>query len=233
MPGNTTPPIVLPHGGYRKLLTYRKSELIYLGTVVFTQRFLPKGDRTIDQMIQAARSGKQNIVEGCEASGTSKETELRLVNVAKASLEELHEDYCDYLKTRGCGIWEKDSREGLAARKLGRTSREETWKPLFLEKPAGTVANLLVSLIRQCTYLLSRQIAQLETDFQNRGGIRERMHAARSASRAANWEIALSDWLSAAETADALGSRATTAHDAIRRIESRVRRTKGWRAPSA
>ena len=87
--------IILPHGGYRELLTYRKSDIIFQGTVVFTRRFLHQGDRTIDQMVQAARSGKQNIIEGSEASATSKETEIKLTNVAKASLEELLEDYLD------------------------------------------------------------------------------------------------------------------------------------------
>ena len=106
--------IILPHGGYKRLLTYRKSDIIFQGTMVFTRRFLHHGDRTIDQMVQAARSGKQNIIEGSEASATSKETELKLTNVAKASLEELLEDYLDYLKTHQLAEWAKDSEKGLA-----------------------------------------------------------------------------------------------------------------------
>ena len=121
--------IILPHGGYRNLLTYKKSDVIYQGTVVFVKRFLQRGDRTIDQMVQAARSGKQNIVEGSEASATSKETELKLTNVAKASLEELLEDYLDYLKTHGLLEWPKDSAKGLAARRLGRNGAWEAFAP--------------------------------------------------------------------------------------------------------
>ena len=222
------PSIILPHGGYHKLLTYQKSDVIYQGTVVFTKRFLSRGDRTVDQMVQAARSGKQNIVEGSEAAGASKETELKLTNVAKASLEELLEDYLDYLKTHGFEVWDKDSEKGRSARELGKTADPETWDRLFREKPDETVANLQVSLIRQCTYLLSRQIAQLEDDFKNHGGIRERMHAARTATRGANWEASLSDWLGAAESAEDLASRAAEAREALRRIEWREKRKKGW-----
>lgn len=223
-----SPAIILPHGGYRNLLTYQKSDIIYQGTVIFAQRFLSRGDRTIDQMVQAARSGKQNIVEGSEASATSKETELKLTNVAKASLEELLEDYLDYLKTHGFEVWEKDSEKGRAARELGKAADPAAWDRLFREKPDETVANLQVSLIRQCTYLLSRQIAQLEDDFKNHGGIRERMHAARTATRGANWEASLSDWLGAAESAEDLASRAAEAREALRRIEWREKRKKGW-----
>ena len=222
------PSIILPHGGYHKLLTYRKSDVIYNGTVVFTQRFLSRGDRTVDQMVQAARSGKQNIVEGSEAAGASKETELKLTNVAKASLEELLEDYLDYLKTHGFEVWEKDSEKGRAARELGKTADPETWDRLFREKPDETVANLQVSLIRQCTYLLAKQIRHLEEDFANHGGIRERMHAARTATRGANWEAALADWLGAADSAEELARRVAEGRDAIRRIEWRELHKKGW-----
>lgn len=100
-----------PHGGYKKLLSYRKAEIVYDATVHFCDRFIGKGDRTRDQMIQAARSCKQNIIEGSMASGTSKETEIKLTNVARASLEELLEDYRDFLRVRGLRLWEKESRE--------------------------------------------------------------------------------------------------------------------------
>ena len=96
-----------PHGGYEDLLSFRKARIVYDGTVRFCDRFLEKRDRTVDQMVQAARSGKQNILEGCMASGTSKETEIKLVNVARASLEELLEDYRDFLRTRSHPLWEK------------------------------------------------------------------------------------------------------------------------------
>lgn len=111
------------HGNYRELLSYQKAEIVYDLTFRFCQRFLNRGDRTIDQMIQAARSGKQNIVEGCHASGTSKETEIKLVNVARASLEELLVDYQDFLRVRDLRLWEKDSKEARYVRQLGNKSR--------------------------------------------------------------------------------------------------------------
>ena len=108
-----------PHGGYRELRCFQKAEIIYDFTHRFCELFLHRGDRTIDQMVQAARSGKQNILEGSQASGTSKETEIKLMNVARASLEELLEDYHDFLRVRRAPIWTKDSKEALFVRKLG------------------------------------------------------------------------------------------------------------------
>src|SRR5213082_2190208 len=107
------------HGGYENLLSFQKARIVYDGTVRFCQRFLKKSDRTVDQMVQAARSVKQNILEASRASGTSKETEIKLTNVARASLEELLEDYRDFLRLRGAQMWEKDSKEALFVRKLG------------------------------------------------------------------------------------------------------------------
>src|SRR5437764_618539 len=107
------------HGGYENLLSFRNARIVYDATVRFCDRFLEKRDRTVDQMKQAARSGKQNIVEGSQVSGTSKEAELKLLNVARASLEELLEDYCDFLRVRGNPQWSKNSREALFVRKLG------------------------------------------------------------------------------------------------------------------
>lgn len=107
------------HGGYQDLLSYRKALIVYDATFRFCERFLSRRDRTVDQMVQAARSGKQNIVEASMASGTSKETEIKLTNVARASLEELLEDYRDYLRVRGAPLWDKDSREAIFVRKLG------------------------------------------------------------------------------------------------------------------
>jgi len=116
------PPGFLPQGGnYQDLLSYRKSEIIFDFTFRFCERFLKRGDRTIDQMVQSARSGKQNIAEGCKASITSAEMELKLVNVARASLEELLLDYQDYLRVRDHALWDKNSKEALYIRKLGRT----------------------------------------------------------------------------------------------------------------
>ncbi len=102
-----TDKFIPPHGGYEKLLSFQKARIVYDATVRFCERFLKKGDHTIDQMVQAARSGKQNILEGSQASGTSRESEIKLVNVARASLEELLEDYRDYLRVRGATLWEK------------------------------------------------------------------------------------------------------------------------------
>src|ERR1041384_5998142 len=108
-----------PHGHYQELLSYQKAEVVYDITFRFCQRFLSRGDRTVDQMVQAARSGKQNILEGCKASGTSKETEIKLINVARARLEELLEDYRDFVRVRKQKLWDKNSREALFVRRLG------------------------------------------------------------------------------------------------------------------
>jgi four helix bundle protein len=108
-----------PHGNYRELLSYQKAEVVYDLTHRFCQRFLTRGDRTIDQMIQAARSGKQNISEAAKASGTSKETEIKLTNVARASLEELLNDYEDFLRVRDLPVWDKNSKEAGYTRRLG------------------------------------------------------------------------------------------------------------------
>lgn len=135
-------PIILPHGNYQELLSYQKSEVIYDLTFRFCERYLKRGDRTIDQMVQAARSGKQNIVEGSKASGTSKEMEIKLTNVARASLEELLEDYRDYLRVRDFVIWEKDSKEALYVRKLGNRSHTtyETYRIFVETRSAETIA---------------------------------------------------------------------------------------------
>ena len=113
------PGFLPPHGNYQELLSYQKAEVVYDLTYRFCQRFLNKGDRTLDQMVQAARSGKQNIAEGSKAAGTSKETEIKLTNVARASLEELLVDYQDFLRVRDFPLWEKDSKEARFVRDLG------------------------------------------------------------------------------------------------------------------
>lgn len=220
--------IILPNNGYKNLLTYQKSDIIFKGTVIFVRRFLSRGDRTIDQMVQATRSGKQNIIEGSAAAGTSKETELKLTNVAKASLEELLEDYLDYLKPHELPLWDKDSEKGQAARKLGWEADTEKWLSLFEGKSAEVVANLQVSLIKQCTYLLAKQLAYLEEDFKQHGGIRERMYAARKETRASGWETSLADFLDAAQSAEDLNVRFRQAEDALRRIFQRVKAKREW-----
>lgn len=173
------------HGGYEDLLSFRKARIVYDGTVRFCERFLDKRDRTVDQMVQAARSGKQNILEGCMASATSKETEIKLVNVARASLEELLEDYRDFLRTRGQPLWEKDSREAMFVRKLGAKNdvSYETYRTYFDTRSGDIVANILVCLIHQTNYLLDQQIRALEKAFLAKGGLRERMTRARLEAR--------------------------------------------------
>src|SRR4051812_20681444 len=109
-----------PHGGYQKLLSYQKVEIVYDATVYFCDRFIGRRSRTHDQMVQAARSGKQNIVEGSMASGTSKEMEIKLTNVARASLEELITDYRDFLRTRGLSEWTRDHPYAQRLRELNK-----------------------------------------------------------------------------------------------------------------
>lgn len=161
-----------PHGGYEQLLAYRKSQIIYDATVRFCDRFIDKRSRTHDQMVQAARSGNKNIAEGSQISGTSKEGEIKLTNVARASLEELLGDYRDYLRQRGFSQWDKNSREALFVRKLGSHKDEsyESYRSYIETRPAETVANILISLIHQANYLLDQQLRKLEQEFLQAGG---------------------------------------------------------------
>jgi len=179
------PGFIPAHGNHRELLSYQKAEVIYDLTFRFCERFLKRGDRTIDQMVQAARSGKQNIIEGCAASGTSKEMELKLTNVARASLAELLADYEDYLRVRDHPQWAKDSREALFVRRLGNRSHTtyETYRTYVETRPAQIIANIAICLIHQANYLLDQQIRRLERDFLKEGGLRERMTRARLQSR--------------------------------------------------
>lgn len=179
------PGFIPPHGGYEKLLAYRKSEIIYDATVRFCDRFIDKRSRTHDQMVQAARSGNKNIAEGSQVSGTSKEGEIKLTNVARASLEELLGDYRDYLRQRGLRKWEPNDREALFVRKLGARNSEsyESYRSFIETRPGETVANILICLIHQANYLLDQQLRQLEQEFLQAGGLRERMTRARLAVR--------------------------------------------------
>src|SRR3990172_12275994 len=166
-----------PHGNYHELLSYQKAEVVYDLTFRFCRRFLKKGDRTIDQMVQAARSGKQNIVEGSKAAVTSKETEIKLTNVARASLEELLEDYRDFLRVRDMQIWDKNSREALYVRELSKTTplTFDVFREFVETRPAEVVANIAICLIHQTNYLLDQQIRKLEKDFLEQGGLREQI----------------------------------------------------------
>lgn len=173
------------HGGYRKLLSYQKAEIVYDATVSFCERFIDRRSRTHDQMIQAARSGKQNIVEGSMASGTSKETEIKLTNVARASLEELLTDYRDFLRTRGLEEWPAEHSHARRLRELNRipNATYETFRK-GIENPDPVVAaNVIIGLIQVASYLLGRQLRQLEKAFVEEGGLRERMTRARLEGR--------------------------------------------------
>ncbi len=182
------------HGCYENLLSYRKAEIVYDATVWFCDRFVDKRSRTRDQMVQAARSGKQNIIEGSMASATSKESEIKLTNVARASLEELLADYRDFLRVRDAQLWEKNSKEALYVRKLGHGSHSShsshgthvtyaTYKPLLETRPPEVVANIIICLIHQTNYLLDQQLRSLEEAFLREGGLRERMTRARLEAR--------------------------------------------------
>lgn len=178
------------HGGYRKLRSFQTAQLVYDGTVLFCERFIDKRSRTHDQMIQAARSGVQNIAEGSVASATSKKTELKLTNVARASLEELLLDYQDFLRQRSLRLWPKDSPEALAVRRRYQsTSRDSSDSP-YLSDPyslrsasAEVSANTLVCLINQASFLLGRQLESLEQQFLQHGGFTERLYATRTQVR--------------------------------------------------
>ncbi len=153
-----------PHGGYKNLLSYQKTEIVYDATIHFCRRFLDKRDRTYDQMIQAARSGKQDIVEGSQASGTSKETELKLTNVARSSLEELLADYRDFLRVREMKEWPRNHPYVRRLRELNR-ERDATYDTFRkgIEHPDPEIcANVIIGLIKLTNYLLDRQVRQLE-----------------------------------------------------------------------
>lgn len=195
-----------PSGGYRKTASFQTATVIYDATVWFCEKFLEARSRTVDQMVQAARSGRQNIAEGSRASATSSQTELRLVNVARASLEELLLDYEDYLRHRRLALWAQDSPEASKVRALAtrlRKDRSDRSDPTdrtdptdlsdqqrwalyacWLEHAEGAVrANALICLIHQANYLLDRQIAALEAAFIEEGGYSEQLATERLKQR--------------------------------------------------
>jgi four helix bundle suffix protein len=196
MSDNTPYKKIRPSGGYRSLRSFQTTTIIYDATVSFCERFIDKRSRLIDQMVQAARSGRQNIAEGSRASATSSQTELRLVNVARASLDELLLDYEDFLRQRGKRKWTKDDAEAKEVRAVGkklhhRSDQSDPTGPthnvayaawLNHQDPA-VVANALICLIHQANYLLDQQIAGLERSFVNEGGYSEQLAAARVQKR--------------------------------------------------
>ena len=173
------------HGNYKDLLSYRKSVVIYDATVVFCDRFFHKYDRTHSQMVQAARSGKQNIVEGCAASMASRETEIKLITVARASLEELLEDYRDFLRVKELPLWAGNSESAKSVRRMihhPEESRSYVLNASALGAPE-VAANTTICLIHQANFLLDRLLLSLEKAFLEQGGLRETMYRARQRSR--------------------------------------------------
>ena len=172
---------------WKDLYFYRKSDAIYQLTVEFCKRFLPAhGDRTVDQMVQAARSGKQNIIEGSEDGQTSSEMEIRLINVARGSLQELRADYLDYLNTHHLEVWPKDSERQKRMRDFCREQNDyEAYAPLVMKMTDEEYANLLLTLCHQTDKMMCAYLQALEERFVTEGGIKERMYAARTGYRQA------------------------------------------------
>jgi restriction system protein len=181
-----------PSGGYRKLRPFQTTTVIYDATVSFCDRFMDKRSRTVDQMVQAARSGRQNIAEGSRATATSSQTELRLINVARASLDELLLDYEDFLRQRGLRQWHKDDPQAREVRAVGRKidapdqtdqSDGAAYARWLDNRDPAIVANAIICLIHQANYLLDLQIAGLERQFVEGGGYSEQLAAARIEKR--------------------------------------------------
>ena len=182
-----------PSGGYRNLRSFQVTTVIYDATVSFCDRFMDPRSRTVDQMVQAARSGRQNIAEGSRASATSTQTELRLINVARASLDELLLDFEDFLRQRGLPQWAKDDPRALEVRGVAKNrtvqsdqtdrSDQALYSRWLLHDDPAVVANAIICLIHQANYLLDRQIAGLERQFIHEGGYSERLAAARIEER--------------------------------------------------
>jgi four helix bundle suffix protein len=188
--------LIPKHGGYRKLRSFPIAQLVYDVTVRFCERYVDRRSRTHDQMVQAARSGVQNIAEGSKASGTSKKTELKLTNVARASLEELRLDYEDYLRQRGLPQWERDDprRQALVDRRCSTAAEVAEWvREVHLSTQSTsstrstpypeTAANGALTLIAVACSLLDRQLAALAAAFEEEGGFTERLYRARTQKR--------------------------------------------------
>lgn len=170
---------------WKDLYFYRKADAIYQLTVEFCHRFLPAhGDRTVDQMIQAARSGKQNIIEGCEDGQTSSEVEIKLLNVSRGSFQELRADYHDYLNTRHLYTWTPENERLQRLRDYCHTHNDYTdYAPMVQKMNNEEYANLVITLLHQTDKLMCSYIENLEKQFVTEGGIKERMYAARTGYR--------------------------------------------------
>jgi four helix bundle suffix protein len=164
-----------PHGGYHELKSYQMAEIIHDATVVFCDSFIEKRSRTHDQMVQATRSGKQNIAEGSVASDNSKKTELKLVGVARASLEELLVDFQDFLRQKALPLWGKEHPQAREVRALAWKENRSylTYKTYFEKSDSETAANAAICVIHQANYLLDQQLRALEKGFLEEGGFTE------------------------------------------------------------
>lgn len=178
------PNLIPNRADHHSLMCYRKAEAIYDVTYNFTKRFLMVGDRTIDQMVQAARSGKQNIVEGYHAGATSTEMELKLFNVAKSSLQELLADYEDFLRVRELRRWDRDSTEFIYAKTLGEKHNDSAfWMDIVRKREAETVANIAIVLLHQADYLIYKYLQSVGERFLKLGGFREKLTSERLKKR--------------------------------------------------
>ncbi|MEW6618324.1 MAG: four helix bundle suffix domain-containing protein [bacterium] len=185
VPPNDSGQLIPAHGGYRNLQSYQMAEIVFDATTVFCKRFVDSRSRTTDQMVQAARSGKQNIAEGSMASGTSRKIELKLVGIARASLEELLIDYQDFLRQKGLPLWTKDDPQAKKIRGLVYEKNKSymTYKTYIEFSPPDVAANTVICLIHQTNYLLDQQLRALEKEFLEEGGFTERLYRMRSQKR--------------------------------------------------
>jgi restriction system protein len=176
---------IAPHGGYRELQSFQMSELVYDATVKFCDRFINRSSRTHDQMVQAARSGNKNIAEGSQVSGTSKKMELKLVGVARASLEELLGDYEDFVRQHGLAQWGKNHPMSAVVRRLAYAPNRsyKTYSSYIENAAAEVAANTMLCMVHQTNYLLDQQLRQLERAFLQEGGFTERLYRARQQAR--------------------------------------------------
>lgn len=180
----TGPKFLQQHGNFRDLVVFQKTECIFDITYYFVHHYLDGKDRTVDQMMQAARSGKQNIAEGCSAGTTSSETEIKLLNVARASLDELLLDYEDYLRNRNLEKWDFNSPKGIQARRVCMAHNDSKYyRDAILVRSDGAIANIAITLIHQAHTMLLRLIESNEKLFLENGGIKEQMFKARTTYR--------------------------------------------------
>lgn len=177
--------VIPPYGGYKNLQSYKMAEIVFDATIEFCNRFIDRRSRTHDQMVQAARSGKQNIAEGSVASGTSKKIELKLIGIARASLEELLVDFQDFLRQRNLFLWDKDYPMSKEVRGLCyRENRSYmTYKTYITQDFPEVAANTMICIIHQTNYLLDKQLRALEKEFLENGGFTERLYTVRKKYR--------------------------------------------------